>query len=102
MKDVLTALNKGDGGTLSFADVLTAVKQIRAECPRPSAADLETAFRTLDKSGTGFISIAELKTALTTLGEPLDEAELDAVIAEIDVQPDGRVACDTLARLLSA
>lgn len=80
---------------------MSAVRRFREQCPRPSAAQLEEAFRTLDKSNTGFIAITELKAALTTMGEPLEEEELEKVIAEIDVQPDGRVSCATLARLLS-
>lgn len=101
LSEALSALSKADGGTVTFDEFVFAVKRFREHCPRPSAAQLEEAFRMLDKSGTGRISIAEVKGALTTLGEPLGEEELEKVIAEIDVDKDGRVGCVTLARLLS-
>lgn len=101
LHELSSALEKSQGGTITFEELVSAVKQTRAECPRPSKTDLEIAFRTIDKSKTGIIAISDLKEALTTLGEPLDAAELDRVLAEIDIH-DGKVDCEKLAKLLSS
>lgn len=92
----------GDATTITLQDVIAAVETCRVECPRPSLTQLENAFLTLDKSGTGLIEIDRLKEFLTTTGEPLSEVELQDVMKHVAVRPDGKVDCAKLAKLLAA
>jgi calmodulin len=44
-----------------------------------------------DKDGNGFISAAELRHAMTNLGEKLTDEEVDEMIREADIDGDGQV-----------
>ena len=48
-------------------------------------------FRVFDKDGNGFISAAELRHVMTTLGEKLTDEEVDEMIREADINGDGQV-----------
>lgn len=92
----------GEATTLTLDDVLRAVDRCRAECPRPSLAELEAAFKTLDQSGTGAIEIGELRRFLTTLGEPLSTEEFEDVLKHVQVRDDGKVDCAKMAKMLAS
>ena len=47
--------------------------------------------RFLDQDGNGWISHDELRTALTTKGDKLDEVEFERIISELDVDRDGKI-----------
>lgn len=99
LREVEEMFGKGNGGVISFEDFEKVVVKIRNECKRASAQDLEEAFRKLDSEGKGVISVTELKRLLTTMGEPLDETEVDAMLAEASIQ-DGMVDYVKLAKKL--
>ena len=44
----------------------------------------------LDSDGSGYLSVAELRLALTTKGEPLTDEEVDEMFREADVDPAAR------------
>ncbi len=52
--------------------------------------DIREAFRVFDKDGTGYVSVAELKHAMISLGERLTEEEVDELTREADIDADGR------------
>lgn len=54
-------------------------------------ADIQDAFRTFDKENNGFISAAEVRHILTTMGEKLTDEEIDCLIESADVDADGNV-----------
>ena len=61
----------------------------KQQCLGPE--ELEQAFRMFDKDGDGFIDARELRHLLTNLGEKLSEEEVDEMIAEVDIDGDGKV-----------
>lgn len=44
-----------------------------------------------DKNGDGYISAAELRHVMTTLGERLTEEEVSEMVKEADMDGDGQV-----------
>ncbi|KAK3736970.1 hypothetical protein RRG08_027837 [Elysia crispata] len=60
-------------------------------------AQIDEAFRFLDQDGNGWISYDELRTALTTKGDKLDEEEFERIISELDVDRDGKIYYEELA-----
>lgn len=44
-----------------------------------------------DKDGNGHISAAELRHVMTSLGEKMNEEEVDEMIREADVDGDGQI-----------
>lgn len=49
------------------------------------------AFEVFDKDRNGFIDSKELKAAMKQLGEPLTDAQCNAMIREADMDGDGRI-----------
>ena len=45
----------------------------------------------IDKNNDKFIDVAELMSVLTSLGEPLSEAEVKKMIEVADVNHDGKI-----------
>jgi calmodulin len=53
--------------------------------------ELKAAFQAMDSNGDGFISKDELKSMLASLGEPVDDAVINEMIALADTNGDGKV-----------
>merc|ERR1712061_26544 len=53
--------------------------------------DAAHAFKVFDRDGDGLITAEELRLTMNNLGEPLTEAELNAMIAEADTDGDGKI-----------
>ncbi|XP_064539411.1 calcium-binding protein E63-1 isoform X2 [Drosophila montana] len=62
--------------------------------------DLIAAFRVFDRDGNGFITRDELQTAMEMIGEPLNEAQLEQLLAIADLDQDGRINYEEFTRLL--
>ena len=53
--------------------------------------DVAHAFKVFDRDGDGLITADELRLTMNNLGEPLTEAEVKAMIAEADLDGDGKI-----------
>lgn len=62
---------------------------------------LEEAFSTLDKEGSGFVMVNELRHLLTQMGERITEEEFNSLLEELDVDSNGRVRCKEFVKLLA-
>ncbi|XP_058181693.1 probable calcium-binding protein CML13 isoform X1 [Rhododendron vialii] len=70
--------------------------------PEPFDRQLRDAFKVLDKEGTGYVVVSDLKHILTSIGEKLDAEEFDEWIREVDVGSDGRIRYeDFIARMIA-
>ena len=73
--------------------------------PTEDIETLKEAFSLIDMDGSGGIGRAELKTLLQSFaraGEAIDEAEIDYMIGEADVDGDGSISYDEFAKVLMA
>jgi len=59
--------------------------KIRKMKDTDSQEEIQEAFKVFDKDGNGYISAAELRHVMTSLGEKLTEEEVDEMIREADV-----------------
>ena len=53
--------------------------------------EIKEAFRLFDKDGNGFISAAELRHVMTSIGEKLTDEEVDEMLREADMDGEGMV-----------
>ncbi|KAG0434305.1 hypothetical protein HPB47_019200 [Ixodes persulcatus] len=69
--------------------------------PIEPATDLRDAFRVFDRDGHGFITTAELRHAVTTLGERMTDEEADELISEADVSSEGHIDYEEFIKTIS-
>ncbi|XP_075484691.1 putative calcium-binding protein CML13 [Primulina tabacum] len=70
--------------------------------PEPFDRQLRDTFKVLDKDGTGYVVISDLRHILTNIGEKLEPAEFDEWIREVDVGSDGKLRYEEfIARMIA-
>ena len=80
---------KCGGASVSFKSFCDCVQTMLAP---PSNIDaVRQAFAVFDKEGKGVVSGKELKHVMTTLGEKLTAAEVDALFKEAGIAENGQV-----------
>ena len=60
---------------------------------RHASTGLTVAAQVFDRDNNGFISAAELRHVMTSIGEKLTDDEVDEMIREADQDGDGRIDC---------
>jgi Ca2+-binding EF-hand superfamily protein len=63
--------------------------------------DVAHAFKVFDRDGDGLISEEELRLTMNNLGEPLTEEEVKSMIAEADLDGDGKINFQEFSRLMA-
>ncbi|XP_029288973.1 calmodulin-like protein 4 [Cottoperca gobio] len=92
-------LNTNSDGELDFSTFLSVMhRQLQQEAPE---AEILEAMKMADKEQKGFILAAELRAKLTGLGEKLTHREVDELLQEAGVGPDGRVHCEQFAEAVT-
>ena len=95
-------LNQTDhdgSGLLSFPAFHTLLTQARSSLPpTDSEATVLSLFAPFDPYKEGKVHVRELVHLLTSYGEPLSTPDIDALIAEMDVDGDGMVDLQRFVR----
>ncbi|XP_043933827.1 calmodulin-like protein 4 isoform X2 [Protopterus annectens] len=86
-------------GELDFSTFLTIIhNQMKQEDPKKEI--LEAMLMT-DKQKRGFIMASELRAKLTKLGEKLTDAEVDELLKEANITPNGIVKYEEFIRMVT-
>jgi len=108
LQDMINEVDADNNGTIDFPG--TCIKVDQQDLSLPSCAEFLTmmarkmkdtdseeeireAFKVFDRDNNGFISSAELRHVMTSIGEKLTDEEVDEMIREADQDGDGRIDC---------
>ncbi|XP_064610593.1 neo-calmodulin-like [Liolophura sinensis] len=94
LEQMLTEIDIDGDGTFSFEEfvqVMANMGGLSENTEENEEEELRQAFKVFDKSGCGYICASDLRAVLQCMGEDLTEEEIDEMIAEVDIDGDGRI-----------
>ncbi|CAI8508471.1 hypothetical protein FOG51_02130 [Hanseniaspora uvarum] len=96
--DLMNEIDLNGNKSIEFSEFLTLMsRQLKQN---DSEMELLEAFKVFDKNGDGYISSAELKHVLTSIGEKLSDAEVDEILKEV-ADGQGQINIEQFAEILS-
>ncbi|GMR33022.1 hypothetical protein PMAYCL1PPCAC_03217 [Pristionchus mayeri] len=87
-------------GTIDFPEFLSMMTRKRKDID--CEEEIREAFKVYDRDGNGVISAAELRLVMQDLGEKLSEEEVNAMIAEADIDGDGQVNYEEFVMMMTS
>ena len=112
LQDMINEVDSDNNGTIDFPGTLYITKRLvlsaeltillhiefltmmaRKMKDTDSEEEIREAFKMFDRDNNGFISAAELRHVMTSIGEKLTDDEVDEMIREADQDGDGRIDC---------
>ncbi|PRT52688.1 Calmodulin [Wickerhamiella sorbophila] len=96
--DMINEIDMDNDGSVDFPEFLTMMA--RKIKDTDTEEEVREAFRVFDRNGNGYISSAELRHVLISIGDKLTEEEADEMIREADVDQDGQINYEEFSRVL--
>lgn len=88
--EMISSVDDNGDHEIDFEEFLLLMKSRIGE--RDPEKELRDAFAVFDTDGSGSIDRKELKRLMKKLGQALTEAELDAMMDEVDTNGDGEIS----------
>lgn len=90
---MMKSVDTDQSGSVDFDEFLCMMKaHLIAEGAEPTEEEeLRAVFQVFDQNKNGYITAAELKSAMINLGERLTTEELQAMINAADIDGDGQI-----------
>jgi calmodulin len=86
---MISEADSDGNGTIDFKEFLDMMSRKMKDTD--TEEEIREAFKVFDKDGNGYISAAELRHIMQTLGEKLTDEEVDEMIREADINHDGMI-----------
>ncbi|GFO45989.1 calmodulin [Plakobranchus ocellatus] len=94
LNQMLKEIDIDGDGTFSFEEfvqVMANVGGISENSEEDEEEELRQAFTVFDKRKCGYITPSDLRAVLQCMGEELSEDQIDDMIAEVDIDGDGKI-----------
>lgn len=101
LSEWVSEVDKDGSGRVEFNEFVQLMHRSMKES-KQDTDDVREAFKIFDKEGNGYISAAELRHVLTSLGERLTDDEIDEVMREADLDGDGQVDYEAFVHLITS
>eukprot|EP00540_Astrosyne_radiata_P012102 CAMPEP_0116841188 /NCGR_PEP_ID=MMETSP0418-20121206/10785_1 /TAXON_ID=1158023 /ORGANISM="Astrosyne radiata, Strain 13vi08-1A" /LENGTH=221 /DNA_ID=CAMNT_0004471585 /DNA_START=69 /DNA_END=732 /DNA_ORIENTATION=+ len=101
--ELIEMINSVDGNgdnEIDFEEFLILMKSRIGE--RDPEKELRDAFNVFDSDGSGAIDRKELKRLMKKLGQALSDAELDAMMSEVDTNGDGEISFEEFKAMMQS
>lgn len=87
---MIKSVDDNGDGEIDFEEFLILMSSKKPSSDDPDK-ELRDAFAVFDSDGSGSISRSELKKLMKNLGQTLSDAELDAMMDEVDTDGNGEI-----------
>lgn len=102
LDDAVKELDKDGNGVIEFHDFKAYMQKMKRQTYDERKNEMMRAFQLIDKNNDKFIDSKELMATLTSLGEPLTEEEVKAMIKVADVNKDGKIDYEEFVKFIIA
>ena len=92
LKDLMSGLDLDRDGKVTFDDFKRVLQDSTIQNTEQMAGQLREAFNMFDTEETGYISAAEMREVLVSLGKKLIHEEVDDMMRNADVKGEGKVS----------
>ncbi|XP_037075106.1 calmodulin-like [Pollicipes pollicipes] len=99
LEQMVTKVDQEGIGQIEFNEFLQMMA--RKMSGMESEDELKEAFRVFDKDDDGFLSVAELRHIMTSMGEKMTKNEVDDMISEADKDGDGKINYQEFVQVLT-
>ncbi|CAG2207002.1 CALM [Mytilus edulis] len=89
VQKMVSDADKDGNGTVDFDEFVAMMS--RYYSTMDPEKEMRDAFRVFDKDGNGYISKSELKSVMHSLGEKLNDQEIEEMIRAADADKDGAI-----------
>lgn len=96
--EMINSVDDNGDNEIDFEEFLILMKSRIGE--RDPEKELRDAFAVFDTDGSGSIDRKELKRLMKKLGQALSEAELDAMMEEVDQNGDGEISFEEFKAMM--
>ena len=96
--EMISTVDDNGDNEIDFNEFLILMKSRIGE--KDPEKELRDAFRVFDTDNSGSIDKKELKRLMKKLGQALSEAELDAMMDEVDTNGDGEISFEEFKELM--
>lgn len=96
--EMISTVDDNGDNEIDFPEFLILMKSRIGE--KDPEKELRDAFRVFDTDNSGSIDKKELKRLMKKLGQALSEAELDAMMDEVDTNGDGQISFEEFKELM--
>ncbi|XP_055871879.1 uncharacterized protein LOC106069749 [Biomphalaria glabrata] len=100
LDQALKELDKDGNGIFEKDDFKMYLKKVKRSSYDERKQEMMQAFSLLDKNNDKFIDAKELSQVLTSLGEVLSEAEINAMIQVADTNKDGKIDYEEFVKFI--
>mmetsp|Transcript_8435 Transcript_8435/g.17408 ORF Transcript_8435/g.17408 Transcript_8435/m.17408 type:complete len:151 (+) Transcript_8435:119-571(+) len=90
LRQMIESVDDNGDHEIDFQEFLILMSSKKGNNDDPDK-ELRDAFRVFDEDGNGTISRSELKKLMKNLGQALSDAELDAMMDEVDTDGNGEI-----------
>jgi calmodulin len=98
LQEMIHEKDTDGSGTIDFPEFLTMMARKMQD--NDTDEEVREAFKVFDKDGNGFISSAELRHVLTSLGEKLSDEEVDEMIKTAEIDGDGQINYEEFVKMM--
>eukprot|EP00536_Pseudo-nitzschia_multiseries_P006996 jgi/Psemu1/286820/fgenesh1_pg.156_\ len=100
LKEMISTVDDNGDHEIDFEEFLVLMKSRTDVDPKDPEKELKDAFAVFDTDGNGSIDRKELKRLMKKLGQALTEAEVDAMMDEVDINGDGTISYEEFKSMM--